>query len=163
MNHIDIMLPGNLDDLIPRQVSPNGRVLTAFSNHVSFIGLCTCQLRQHMYASGIIYNGAGHHTLPMHAKPVFITVRKHQWGISSEGRIDRPPEDGHRLEREFMRLVEHISTSCSGELMMARGECPAHVPSERSARRGAISKLSRKDITMVNILGSLQESVSPCV
>jgi len=40
MDHLDSMLQGNLDDLVPSQVSTNWGVLSALSDHIGFIGFC---------------------------------------------------------------------------------------------------------------------------
>ena len=49
MNHIDIMLDRNLDNLIARQVRGNGCILAPLANHVRLVGL-----------------------LPVHAQPVLV-------------------------------------------------------------------------------------------
>ena len=40
MYHLNAMFFSNLDDLVSCQVCPNRSVLTAFTNHVGFVGFC---------------------------------------------------------------------------------------------------------------------------
>ena len=54
MNHIDIMLLGNLDDLIAREVGPHRCILPLLANDIGLVGL-----------------------LPMHPKTILIAEDSH--------------------------------------------------------------------------------------
>jgi hypothetical protein len=66
MDHVDIVLEGNFDDLVTGQVSSNGRVLSTLANDIGFVGL-----------------------LPVHAESVFIT----EYGDGVQGKLVGSTED----------------------------------------------------------------------
>jgi hypothetical protein len=73
MYHLNAMLLGNLDDFVACQVCPDRCILTALANDVGFIGLCSCIVISP--SSGYGRDACGQSlTLPVHAKPVLITV-----------------------------------------------------------------------------------------